>query len=79
MCAEPCFLDNQTKMQDAFKAAMLKLSLLGNDKSKMVDCSEVIPVPKSFTKAATFPAGLSINDVEQAVCAFLCHGYLPTG
>ena len=66
-------------MQNAFKAAMLKLSLLGNDKSKMVDCSEVIPVPKSFTKAATFPAGLSINDVEQAVCAFLCHGYLPTG
>lgn len=64
-------LDNQSKMQNAFKAAMLKLSLLGNDKSKMVDCSEVIPTPASFNKAATFPAGLSINDVEQAVCAIV--------
>ena len=34
----------------------------------MVDCSDVIPVPKTFTKAATFPAGLSNRDVQQA-CA----------
>ena len=32
----------------------------------LVDCSDVIPVPKPFTKAATFPAGLSRRDVEQA-------------
>ena len=34
----------------------------------MVDCSDVIPVPKPFTGSATFPAGLSNADVEQA-CA----------
>ncbi len=36
--------DNQAKMQADFKAAMLKLSTLGQDISKMVDCTEVIPV-----------------------------------
>lgn len=33
---------------------------------EMVDCSDVIPVPKTFNKAATFPAGLSRRDVQQA-------------
>lgn len=62
-----CITDNQAKMMSAFKAAMLKLSVLGNDINNMVDCSEVIPVPPTFNKAATFPAGLTIADVEQAV------------
>ena len=60
--------DNQQKLQTAFRAAMAKLAILGHDRADMIDCSEVIPVPKAFTKAATFPAGITINDVEQA-CA----------
>ena len=55
-------------MASSFQAAMAKLAVLGQDTSKMVDCSDVIPVPKTITKAATFPAGLSKADVEQA-CA----------
>lgn len=60
--------DNQAKIQAKFKQAMAKLAVLGNDQSQMVDCSEVIPVPPPFTGTATFPAGLSNADVEQA-CA----------
>lgn len=67
-CEWQSFVDNQAKMQNAFKAAMLKLSVLGHDINNMVDCSEVIPEPPTFTGSATFPAGLSHNDVEQA-CA----------
>ena len=51
-----------------FEAVMAKLAVLGQDPSTLVDCSDVIPVPKPFTGSATFPAGLSHNDVEQA-CA----------
>ncbi|TCD71226.1 Manganese peroxidase 3 [Steccherinum ochraceum] len=52
-CEWQSFVNNQSKMQSAFKAAMLKLSVLGHN---------------AFTGAATFPAGLSHADVEQA-CA----------
>jgi manganese peroxidase len=67
-CEWQSMVNNQAKMQAAFKAAMLKLSVLGHNIEDLVDCSEVIPVPKTLTKVATFPAGLSNADVEQA-CA----------
>ena len=54
-------------MAAAFKAAMSKLAVIGHDRSQMVDCSEVIPIPKAFTGKAMFPAGLSNKDIEQAV------------
>ena len=46
---------------------MRKMAVLGHDINQMTDCSELIPVPKPFTKPATFPAGLTNADVEQAV------------
>ena len=55
-------------MASEFKAAMAKLAVLGQDTSKMIDCSEVIPMPKPFTGQAVFPPSLSHADVEQAVC-----------
>ena len=61
------FEDQQDKMAAAFKAAMSKLAVIGHDPSEMVDCSEVIPTPKPFTGQAVFPAGLSNQDIEQAV------------
>ncbi|KAG6866643.1 Versatile peroxidase vpl2 [Blastosporella zonata] len=61
------FANNQEKMQSEFAAAMLKLSLLGQHKSKMVDCSEVIPVPPSLKTSVHLPAGKSMRDIEQAV------------
>ena len=38
------------------------------DDRSLIDCSDVIPAVKPFTKTLTFPAGLSNADVEQA-CA----------
>lgn len=67
-CLWQANVNDQQHMMSSFAAAMAKLSVLGQDTSKMVDCSDVIPVPKPFTKTATFPAGLSNADIEQA-CA----------
>ncbi|KAI0041315.1 class II peroxidase [Auriscalpium vulgare] len=67
-CLWQANVNQQAHMASTFKAAMAKLAVLGQDTSKMVDCSEVIPVPKPFTGAATIPAGLAQNDIEQA-CA----------
>ncbi|KAI0697907.1 melanin-decolorizing enzyme [Cytidiella melzeri] len=68
-CEWQSFVNNQVKMQTAFKAAMKKLSVLGHNINNMIDCSEVIPTPPNVkVKAATFPAGLSNADIEQA-CA----------
>lgn len=60
-------LDNQAKLQSAFKAAMDKLATLGQDRSKLIDCSDVIPVPKPLQSKAHLPAGLTMNNIEQAV------------
>ncbi|KAL0579393.1 fungal class II heme-containing peroxidase [Marasmius crinis-equi] len=65
-CQWQSFVDNQAKMQNEFKAAMLKLSLLGQDKSKLIDCSDVIPVPAPLATKPHLPAGSSLDDVEQA-------------
>lgn len=54
-------------MQSAFKAAMLKLSLLGQNQAKMVDCSEVIPTPASLKTTPHLPAGMKMSNIEQAV------------
>ncbi|KAK7045735.1 fungal class II heme-containing peroxidase [Paramarasmius palmivorus] len=67
-CEWQSMVGNQAKMQTAFKAAMHKLALLGQDESQLIDCSEVIPVPPALAGKAHLPAGLNQNDVEQA-CA----------
>ena len=54
-------------MTSTFKAAMAKLAVLGQDTSQMVDCSELIPTPPTFSGAAHLPAGLTSADIEQAV------------
>ncbi|KAI0051238.1 class II peroxidase [Auriscalpium vulgare] len=67
-CSWQANVNQQAHMAASFKAAMAKLAVLGQDLSTMVDCSEVIPVPKPFTGQAMLPAGLTENDIEQA-CA----------
>nr|AZJ17945.1 manganese peroxidase [Irpex lacteus] len=68
-CEWQSFVGNQQKIQTAFKAAFQKMAVLGVDTSKMVDCSELIPVPPELKiTAAHFPAGKTNADVEQA-CA----------
>ncbi|KAJ7577384.1 manganese peroxidase 1 precursor [Mycena floridula] len=70
-CEWQSFVNNQAKIQSAFKAAMLKMSILGHNEQDLIDCSEVIaqPVALPASDAAHFPAGLGINDVEQACAA----------
>ncbi|KAK0436797.1 manganese peroxidase 1 precursor [Desarmillaria tabescens] len=68
-CDWQSFANDQAKMQTDYKAAMLKLSTLGQDVSNMVDCTEVIPIPlAAVAKAAHLPAGFDMSDIEQA-CA----------
>ncbi|KAJ7093358.1 heme peroxidase [Mycena belliarum] len=67
-CAWQSFANNQAKMQSEFRAAMSKLALIGQDRAKMVDCSDVIPVPKPVVGTPHLPAGASMADIEQA-CA----------
>ncbi|KAH9483363.1 Versatile peroxidase VPL1 [Psilocybe cubensis] len=67
-CEWQSFVNNQAKMAKAFGDAVFKLSLLGQDPRKMIDCSEVIPKAIPFTGGpATFPPGKTIKDIEQAV------------
>ena len=54
-------------MQLKFGAAMAKLGLLGHSALSLLDCTEAIPLAKSVTKAATFPAGKTVADIEHAV------------
>ncbi|KAK7032303.1 fungal class II heme-containing peroxidase [Paramarasmius palmivorus] len=56
-CEWQSFVGNQAKMQTAFKAAMNKLALLGQNQRRLIDCSEVIPVPKPVVGRAHLPAG----------------------
>ncbi|KAK7678712.1 hypothetical protein QCA50_018294 [Cerrena zonata] len=67
-CEWQSFVDNQEKIHDRFIDAFSVLTVLGSDPNKLIDCSEVIPQIKPFNGRATFPAGLSNRDVEQA-CA----------
>ncbi|THH31799.1 hypothetical protein EUX98_g2376 [Antrodiella citrinella] len=67
-CEWQSFVNNVPKMQIDFKAAMAKLAVLGQNVNNMVDCSDLIPEPPTFSGTATFPAGLNNGDIEQA-CA----------
>ncbi|PPQ96867.1 hypothetical protein CVT26_006054 [Gymnopilus dilepis] len=76
-CIWQSFVNNQSKMQTEFGAALFKMSLLGQNSASLIDCSDVIPQPLSFTGSATFPPTLSHADVEQA-CATSSFPNLPT-
>ncbi|KAJ7483766.1 manganese peroxidase 1 precursor [Mycena galericulata] len=79
-CLWQANVNNQVHMANSFKAAFAKMQVLGQDVSKMVDCSEVIPVPPPISAAAAqafFPPTLSRKDVQQA-CAETPFPNLPT-
>ena len=42
-CTWQSFVNNENKMRSAFAAALTKMMLLGQDQSKLIDCTEVIP------------------------------------
>ncbi|KAF7359876.1 Peroxidase [Mycena venus] len=68
-CTWQSFAVDQTNMQNQFKAAMAKMAILGQNKANLVDCSDVIPVPKGVTTKPHLPAGKTMDDIEQACSA----------
>jgi len=69
-CTWQGFVNEQEKMANAFKAAMAKLAVVGQDTRNFVDCSEVVPTPvPAVNKPATFPATKTRQDVQQACFA----------
>ncbi|KAI0356936.1 manganese-repressed peroxidase [Trametes cingulata] len=68
-CEWQSFVTDQARMVTQFEAVMAKMALLGQDASKLVDCSEVIPQPKAAAATvAVLPAGKTMEDIE-ASCA----------
>nr|AAT90350.1 manganese peroxidase isozyme precursor [Trametes versicolor] len=65
-CEWQSFVNNQAKLQSAFKAAFAKMTVLGQNTRELIDCSDVVPTPPAPASAAHFPAGLTHRDVEQA-------------
>jgi cytochrome c peroxidase len=43
------FANNQTGMANAFRDAMAKLAIVGQNTSNMTDCSWVVPTPKNLS------------------------------
>nr|ADW41626.1 manganese peroxidase 2 [Agrocybe praecox] len=67
-CVWQSFAASQPAMAAAFKAAMLKLSILGHKQSDLIDCSDVIPSPLPLVTKPHLPAGQNMKDIEQG-CA----------
>lgn len=76
-CEWQSFVNNQAKLQSAFKAAFAKMTVLGQNTRELIDCSDVVPTPPAPASKAHFPAGLTHRDVEQA-CFFVPFPTLPT-
>ncbi|KAF7799803.1 hypothetical protein EIP86_011045 [Pleurotus ostreatoroseus] len=68
-CTWQGFVNEQEAMATAFKNAVGKLAVLGNDPTDLIDCSAAVPVPRpAVDKPASFPATTGPNDIEQS-CA----------
>lgn len=53
-------------MMTGFAEAMAKLAVVGQDKSKLIDCSDAVPLPMPFTTlSAQYPVGMGHQDVQQ--------------
>ena len=62
-------MNEQEAMATAFKNAVGKLAVLGNDPADLIDCSAAVSVPQpAVDKPASFPATTGPNDIEQS-CA----------
>ncbi|KAH9934460.1 heme peroxidase [Epithele typhae] len=69
-CEWQSYVTSQSFMMDRFTAAMKKMTVLGNDASALVDCSEVIPTPAAAaSQTAYIPAGKNQSDIEPACSA----------
>lgn len=58
---------NQMLLMSAFRAAMIKLAITGQNPDDLYDCSDVIPVPEVWLGPAVLPADKSMADLEHPV------------
>jgi hypothetical protein len=66
-CLWQANINNQAYMASRFQAAMEKMSVIGHNVHDLIDCSDVIPIPKPLTTAIKYPAGFSRANVQQVV------------
>ncbi|KAF7797208.1 hypothetical protein EIP86_008400 [Pleurotus ostreatoroseus] len=76
-CEWQSFGTDQAKLQNRFQFIFEAMGQLGTDPTTLIDCSDVLPVPPPLPNAPHFPAGITMNDVEQA-CAETPFPTLPT-
>ncbi|KAL1948279.1 hypothetical protein VTO73DRAFT_12354 [Trametes versicolor] len=67
-CEWQSFVDNQPKAQQMFQFVFQVLTTLGQNQDDLVDCTEVVPIPAPPQGHTHLPAGMTMNDIEQA-CA----------
>ncbi|PPQ72664.1 hypothetical protein CVT24_012642 [Panaeolus cyanescens] len=66
-CLWQAMVDNQALMTSSFASAMAKMQVLGQDTSKLIDCSDVIPVPQALASPhIKYPASFSQANVQIA-------------
>ncbi|KAI5118589.1 hypothetical protein M0805_008679 [Coniferiporia weirii] len=66
-CEWQSMVNNQQLMMNNFQSAMAKLAVVGHNPNELIDCSDVIPAATPpVAKPATFPAGTSREDLQQA-------------
>nr|BAU36967.1 manganese peroxidase [Pholiota nameko] len=65
-CFWQAMVNDQNRMVTEFKAAMAKLQVLGQDTRRLIDCSDVVPVPQPFAGPIKFPASFSNKDLQLA-------------
>ncbi|KAF9039996.1 heme peroxidase [Panaeolus papilionaceus] len=70
-------VDDQAHMQSQFKDAMVKMQVLRQDTTKLIDCSDVIPVPKLFNDRIKFPATFGTKDLHLSMSFTKCGKRFP--
>ncbi|RDB18166.1 Versatile peroxidase VPL2 [Hypsizygus marmoreus] len=66
-CEWQSFITDHARMQSKFRAVMAKMAVLGQVRSRLTDCSDIIPVPMNpLAKSASLPAGKTMQDIQAA-------------
>ncbi|KAI5121583.1 hypothetical protein M0805_009454 [Coniferiporia weirii] len=68
-CTWQGFVSNEDGMRTAFRDALIKLSVVQQNVSDLIDCSEVLPGVQADTQEAYFPGTMTVSDVDQACTA----------
>ncbi|KAI0093324.1 lignin peroxidase [Irpex rosettiformis] len=69
-CEWQSLVTNHASMVSKFETVMAKLATVGQDPNRLIDCSDVIPVPPAAkVQTGSFPPGKSKADVQSACAA----------